>query len=230
MNTIIVEGLIGSGKSSLCTQLAEELGEGTLLLLEPDEQENANPYLSVFYGNIRRWCFTMQVHLLQRRFQMQLLAQQHVLNNRGNAVIDRSFQGDTCFARMHAEYGTLQLKEYQTYCELYHAMTAFVLAPNVCLRVMTTPGTALKRIHARAEKRDGRKCESKLDVDYLERLDDEIGLMMERLPSTVHIENVAWDADRDTPDQRLATVQGLAQRIKRLKLDDPLLRLHPRTT
>ena len=44
----IVEGIIGAGKSTFSKELSQALGDDTLLLLEPDEKDNANPYLSSF--------------------------------------------------------------------------------------------------------------------------------------------------------------------------------------
>jgi deoxyadenosine/deoxycytidine kinase len=46
MKVVIVEGIIGAGKSVLAKELGRALGPSTLLLLEPDEKKNANPYLA----------------------------------------------------------------------------------------------------------------------------------------------------------------------------------------
>ena len=51
---IIVEGLIGSGKTTLTRELGRALGPNTLTLFEPDEKEGkeaSNPYLASFYRN-----------------------------------------------------------------------------------------------------------------------------------------------------------------------------------
>lgn len=42
---IVVEGMMGAGKSSLVTDLARRLGGNTLALLEPDSSDGCNPYL-----------------------------------------------------------------------------------------------------------------------------------------------------------------------------------------
>jgi deoxyadenosine/deoxycytidine kinase len=61
---IAIEGLIGSGKSSLTRELGPALGKNTLVLMEPDEKDNANPYLADYYTDGPRWAAIMQTHLL----------------------------------------------------------------------------------------------------------------------------------------------------------------------
>ena len=104
---VIVEGLIGAGKSTLTQELGQAMGPDTLVLMEPDEQNNANPYLADFYGDKDRWAFTMQAHLLGVRYRMQLMAQWHAMGGRGHALCDRSYYGDTCFARMMHKTGQI---------------------------------------------------------------------------------------------------------------------------
>ena len=229
--TIVVEGLIGVGKSTFAEELKHALGPGTLLLREPDEKDEANPYLALFYANPARWALTMQVHLLEQRFGMHLLAQLHVLHGRGDAVVDRSYFGDTAFARLQVECGDMTSMEYRTYTELYHRMTMFVLHPNICLRLLVSPSTALERIEYRMRQRTGRECESGVSLEYLQRLDREIDHMIAVLRSRgVHIIDVPWDAVRETDEQRLATVRSVVERIRALKPSDKLLDMHRRTT
>ena len=128
---VLVEGIIGAGKTVLTKELGAALGPQTLTLIEPDEKNNANPYLADFYADPKRWALVMQVHLLQARFRMHLQAQWHAMNGYGQAVLDRSFYGDTCFARMLNRSGDLSDREFDTYKSIYHAMTASVLLPNV---------------------------------------------------------------------------------------------------
>lgn len=231
MKTVIVEGLIGSGKSSLTKELGKALGPNTLTLSEPDEKGGANPYLSSFYSDPKRWAFTMQVHLLQARFSMHLQAQWHVLNNFGDAVLDRSYFGDTAFARLQIENGSMTQEEFNTYKAIYQRMTASVLLPNVCIHLLVSPQTAQARIARRMEIETGRKCESVIDLDYLIGLDREINRMVDTLRQQgVTIFDMPWDIDRSSPKDREQAVEGLAARIKLLEPIDQFLDLHRRTT
>ena len=228
---VIVEGLIASGKSTLTTELGQALGSNALTLLEPDERDNANPYLAMFYGDMSRYAFTMQCHLLAKRYRMQLHAQWHAMSGAGPAVLDRSYYGDTCFARMLAQSGHMSKVEFETYQTLYHAMTASVLLPTVCVRMLVAPKTSQQRIVKRYEQREGRRAENVIDLDYLQALDKEIDHMAGVLRAQgVTVIDMPWDVDRDSPEQRQQAVAGLAARILALTPVDLFLDMHRRTT
>lgn len=196
---IICEGLIGAGKTSLARELGAALGPETLVLVEPDEKDGRNPYLADYYGDPQRWSFPMQTHLLATRYQMQLSAQYHVASGRGHAVVDRSFYGDTCFAHLQVNQGLMTAREFETYAQLYRAMTAHVLLPSVCLRVLASPAICAVRIRKRLKCETGRKCEDAISIDYLQSLEVEIDHMVGILRSQgVVTLDVPWGADRDT--------------------------------
>ena len=228
--TVIVEGIIGVGKSTVSVELGRALGDTTLTLMEPDEQDNANPYLAMFYEDQKRWAFTMQMHLLSARYSMHELAQWHVMSGQGHAVLDRSFYGDTCFARLQLKNKAMSQLEFNTYRDMYHRMTAHVLLPNVCIRLLVSPTTAAERIRGRMEDREGRQCEKAIDLDYLYNLDQEITNMTSVLRNQgVMVLDMPWDVERGDPVARGEAVRGLAARIRELEPPDPFLDLHRRT-
>jgi hypothetical protein len=227
---VIVEGIIGAGKSSLTKELGAALGPGTLIQMEPDEANDANPYLADFYEDQKRWALIMQVHLLQARYRMHLQAQWHALSGTGHAILDRSYFGDTCFARLQVRHGAMSEREFGTYQSIYHTMTAHVLLPNVCVRLLVSPEVARRRIESRMELRDGRKCESGIDLRYLVDLDREISHMVSVLRQQgVTVIDMPWDVDRDSKDQRQLAVESLASRITEQEPPDFFLDLHRRT-
>lgn len=209
------------------------MGDKTLILIEPDEKgENggANPYLSDYYDDPARWSFTMQSHLLALRYRMHLHAQWHAMQGEGHAILDRSYFGDTAFARLQVKSGLMTDREFATYTALYHAMTATVLLPTVCLRVLVSPETAGRRIMSRMEKETGRKCESTVSLEYLRGLDQEIDHMVDVLRRQgVTVLDVPYDADRDSIELRQTVVESLAHRINQLEPVDQFLDLHRRT-
>ena len=227
---IIVEGLIGGGKTSLSRELAQALGPNTLVLFEPDEKGDANPYLADYYKNPARWAFPLQIHQLQARYRMHLHAQWHAMQDFGHAVLDRSYFGDTAFARLQHKLGWMEDREFTTYSSAYHAMTASVMLPNVCVRILVTPETCNRRIAKRMTSEKGRKCEEAVDLDYLKALDQEIDHMVAVLRSQgVTIIDIPWDTDRDTPEARRSAVEGLAARIQSVAPTDFFLDMHRRS-
>lgn len=224
-----IEGLIASGKSTLTVELAAALGPNTLVLLEPDEKENANPYLKDFYADPARWALTMQFALLFQRFNMQLLAQDYVRRGLGAAVVDRTYYGDTCFARLLVKTGQMSQREFETYRSGYHEMTHFVVHPHVIVRMLVDPETALERIRRRIIQREGRAPENVISLDYLRALDHEITRTVDILRHAgVAVIDMPWDVDRETPEQRALAVKSLAARILALEPHDPFLDLHRR--
>jgi deoxyadenosine/deoxycytidine kinase len=211
-------------------ELARALGPNTLLLMEPDEKDEANPYLSDFYLDPKRWALTMQVHLLQARYAQQLQAQWHVINGKGHAVLDRSYFGDTCFARLQLQMGAMSPREFNTYQRIYHAMTASVMLPTLCIRLLVAPDIAHDRISRRMSQREGRLCESTIDLKYLVDLDKQIANMSSILRQQgVSVIDMPWDMDRDTEEQRMFAIKSLAARIAEVEPLDEFLDLHRRT-
>jgi len=230
---VIVEGLIGSGKTTLSRELGEALGEDTLTLFEPDEKENSkgasNPYLADYYADPGRWSFVLQVHQLQARYRQHLQAQWHALQGFGHAVLDRSYYGDTAFARLQLADGWMSDREFATYSSIYQAMTANVMLPSVCVRVLASPEVCERRVAKRMEAETGRKCEQAISIDYLRGLERETEHMVSVLRNQgVTVLDMPWDDDRSSSEDRAGAVQALAGRIKNLEVPDPFLDLHRR--
>lgn len=229
-SVVAVDGLIGCGKSTLVNELGVALGPTCLIMQEPDERSGANPYLADYYKEPTKWALTMQVHLLAMRFRMHMHAQWHAMQGYGPAIIDRPYQGDTCFARLQLKRGIMAQREFDSYQLIYHAMTASVLQPTVFIRVLASPTVCQERIAKRLELRDGRKCESGISLDYLQDLDRELDHMISVLKyQGVIVFDVPWAADRDSPETRKQTVEDLAERILAIAPPDIFLDLHRRT-
>lgn len=228
--TVFIEGAIGAGKSTLSKELAKALGPETLLCVEPDEKGGVNPYLSDYYEDVDRWSFTMQAHLLGLRFRMHLQAQWHCMNSGHDAVMDRSFQGDTAFARLQLKRGHMTQREFDTYRSLYHAMTASVLLPNFCIVLKVDPEVSARRILRRMQVQTGRACETTIDTEYLGQLNHEIEHMASVLQSQgVRVIEVPWNDDRETPEDREDVVATLVSQIRGYDPPDLFLDLHRRT-
>jgi deoxyadenosine/deoxycytidine kinase len=209
---VIVEGLIGAGKSSFCAELGNQL-RNAHVFLEPDEQtEESNPYLADFYGDPERWAFTMQIHLMQSRYRTHLQAQQVIKLYEVDAVIDRSIYGDVCFARLQRDLGTMPEREFQTYLDLYESLLApNIKQPDICVWLNVSVDIAFKRVLSRMEQREGRRCEAAIDKDYLFALDEKIKSTVQELSSQgVEIIEIPWDDNRPEPTDRLQYVQQVA--------------------
>ena len=222
----IIEGIIGAGKTTFAKYLADELG--CQWLQEPDEK-NGNSYLSKFYEDSNRWAFTMQLHLLNTRFRMHKHAQWTAMQSGNDVVIDRSYFGDTAFARLQVKNKVMTEDEYNTYALCYHNMTSSILLPQVCIHLITTPEVSSSRIENRMEIQTGRKCESVIDLKYLQDLSDEENIMIDVLEKQgVKIFRLDWDENKSIEDIK-CSIEKLVQEINKYTVPDLLLDYHRRT-
>lgn len=152
-----VAGNIGVGKSTLTALLSKHLDWEPFL-----ESQQDNPYLADFYTDMSRWSFHSQVFFLARR-----LSHHRQLLDRPNSVIqDRTVYEDAqIFARNLCEQGSMETRDYDTYCELYQAVTSILPPPNLVLYLRASTPTLVKRIQQR-----GRSYERQITPDYLEKL------------------------------------------------------------
>jgi deoxyadenosine/deoxycytidine kinase len=175
---VIIEGLIGAGKTSLAKAYAALLGDAKVFL-EP--AEGANPYLEKYYEDPGRYAMHMQIFLLAKRFRAHTAAQSLVLQGFSNAVADRSNFGDRAFAEVQHTLGYFTDADHATYMELHKDMQRSILYPTCFVYLDAGVDLAIKRINRRKSEIEGRECEDAIDYVYMELLQLEIDRMMESL-------------------------------------------------
>ncbi|CAI8021259.1 Deoxyadenosine kinase [Geodia barretti] len=153
---VSISGLIGAGKTTLATKLAEKMN--LPVFYEPVID---NVYLDDFYKNPARYGFPLQVFLLNRRFQQH---QQIIWQGRGG-VQDRTIYEDSVFAKVLRDSGMMEEREYQTYRSLFSNMSNFMKKPNLIVHLDVSPEESKRRIEMRS-----RECESTISLDYLRNL------------------------------------------------------------
>jgi len=174
-----MDGIIGAGKSTATKMLAE------ILNLRPYyEPVESNPYLERFYQDPKRWSFSMQIHLLMVRYQMQLSAMSESMlpgSIYNGCILDRGLPGDRVFAKMLTDGGFISELEWQTYQTAYDSMTFSLRPPSKLIYLDVAPGVALERILKR-----NRNCETKIDLQYLCKLETEYQKLIEQIKSGRH--------------------------------------------
>jgi deoxyadenosine/deoxycytidine kinase len=186
---IIVEGLIGVGKSTFTTEASE------LFNLTPMyESVDDNPFLEKFYTDeSSRWAYTLQMHFLYDRFSKHLPE---------NTMLDRSIFGDICFANILKDEGTLTDEEHFSYLKHFNMLKPFIPHIDLCIHLHIEVDQALERISKR-----GRDFEANIPRDYLERLQEQVLRIPEWLPSDTRYLKLDWnDMNKD---ERLDTIRQL---------------------
>src|SRR5438105_2705798 len=108
---LAVAGMVGSGKTTLTTALANRFGLQRAL----ESVDEENPWLERYYGEVegrRRYALSLQLHFLASRFAA--LRQMRSLG--GSWILDRTWYEDAeIFARGLHEQALLSRDEFTLY-------------------------------------------------------------------------------------------------------------------
>ncbi len=151
---VVVEGVIGVGKTSLSKLLATRI-EGRLNLEVVEE----NPFLSKFYLDRSTYAFQTQIFFLLSRFrQQQELFQNELFSN--TLISDYLFAKDRIFANLNLGDDELGL-----YNQLATILEQRVRKPDLVIYLQARTEVLLQRITWR-----GRSFEQDMDAGYLDAL------------------------------------------------------------
>lgn len=158
MDSIIVDGPVGVGKTSLMEILIQQFGYQPFL-----EPITNNPLLDKFYYDRKKYAFPLQIFFLNKRFAMlKEAADVH------GSIMDRSIYGDVIFARLLHQGGDMDKEEYDLYEELLANMLEHVQAPKLMIYLQTSVEDMVGKI-----KKRGRDYEQVVEQEYWEKLNNE---------------------------------------------------------
>lgn len=154
--SIVFEGPIGVGKSSLARKFSERFGM-ELLLEAPEE----NPFLSRFYRDSGRYALPTQLFFLfQRVDQLRNLSQRDLFQE--HLVSDFMLEKDPLFARL-----TLSDDELGLYEKIYAGLRPQVPVPDLVVVLQASAEDLIRRVRQR-----GIAMEQGISPEYLTRLCD----------------------------------------------------------
>jgi deoxyadenosine/deoxycytidine kinase len=178
---LAVAGNIGVGKTEITERLSRELG--WYAYYEPVIQ---NPYLDIFYRDMTRWAFHLQIYFLSERFKAQVT----IGRSLGAFIQDRTIYEDAeVFARVLHEQGDMTRVDYENYTALFGVLVSFLRRPDLILYLQARPETLVERIARR-----GRDSEKTIDLGYLRRLNEAYEEWMDRARAEFDILTVDTDA------------------------------------
>ena len=152
---IVVEGNIGSGKTSLVKMLTKELSAHSIY-----EEFSDNPFLPKFYAEPEKHAFPLELSFLAERYH-QLKKE---LNTRDlfhkNIISDYYFIKSLIFAEI-----TLSEDEFFLYKKLFHIIHQKLPQPDILIYLYSD----VERLQKNISKR-GRDYESQITDDYLNKI------------------------------------------------------------
>lgn len=161
---IVLSGPIGAGKSSLTSILAEHLGTTAFY-----EGVDNNPVLPLYYKDMKRYTFLLNIYLLNHR-----LAQINQAIKEKNSVSDRSIYEDALFFKMNTNSGIADPTEFKIYDDLLENMMADTPGnpskkPDLLIYIHVSLTTMLRRIKKRGRSYEQLSTDPGLK-DYYARL------------------------------------------------------------
>ena len=151
---VALAGNIGAGKTTAAKILSRHLGME--LFAEPVVD---NRFLGAYYGDMKRWAFTLQLEFLIRRIEHHELI--HTVPKA--CVQDRSLIEDPeIFAKYLHGLGNMTDSELDLYLEYFRRLTQDVRQPDLVIFLKGDEETSMDRIQVR-----GRKEEAGITLDFL---------------------------------------------------------------
>ena len=151
---IVIEGPIGSGKTTLAQMLADKFPVDYL-----SEKAEANPFLPRFYQDAQRYALPTQLFFLfQRASQIKDLSQRDMFAK--PIVADFFLEKDPLFARLN-----LDDEEYALYHQIYQHLQLKAPKPDLVIYLQTPTDALVERVEERSVS-----YEQDIPREYLERL------------------------------------------------------------
>lgn len=149
---IVIDGLIGSGKTTILNSLSKLLndkGIKTMALIEPVEDWKKIGALEHFYKDIKQNCYEFQTYVYITRIKDLLENYNKYKNDYDVFIVERSIFSDRyIFVEMLKEdMGTTRMKMYDEWCDLWKKLIPFEF--NMFILLDTTVETSMKRLKIR---------------------------------------------------------------------------------
>lgn len=152
---VVIEGNIGSGKTSFATELALQYGARLVL-----EQFSDNPFLPKFYEDMARYAFPLEMSFLAERYHQH---REEVVSQdlfQPTTVADYMLFKSLIFARIN-----LSDDEFELYQSLFNIIHGRLPKPDIILYLNVSEERCLRQIAGR-----GREYEQSINPLYLSKI------------------------------------------------------------
>lgn len=194
---VVIEGNIGSGKTTLSKMLAERWGSRLML-----EEFKDNPFLPKFYQNPKQHGFALELSFLAERYHQKRDELNKTDLFRPGVVCDYSFAKSLVFARIN-----LDPDEFELYKNLFHIIHDRLPKPDLLVFLHCSPEKSLGQI-----KKRGRDYEQEIKPEYLASINlGYLEFFKQQSGSRIAIlntDNVDFVKSEDDRDRVLSTLEN----------------------
>jgi len=156
-NYIVIEGNIGSGKTTLASRIAGQFNARLVL-----EHFDDNPFLPKFYNDPAKYSFALELSFLASRYkQLKEELGSHDLF-KAFIVADYYFMKSLVFAA-----STLNVDEFNLYREIFYIIYGSLPKPDIYVYLHLKTERLLENIRKR-----GRDYEQSISSEYLQKIQD----------------------------------------------------------
>ena len=152
---VVIEGNIGSGKTTLTKMLAERWNSRIML-----EEFKDNPFLPKFYENPKQHGFALELSFLAERYHQKRDELNRTDLFKPGIICDYSFAKSLVFARIN-----LDPDEFELYQNLFSIIHGRLPKPDLLLFLYCSPEKSLRQI-----KKRGRDYEQEISTEYLDNI------------------------------------------------------------
>ena len=154
---LVIEGNIGSGKTSLTKMLAQTWDARSML-----ETFEENPFLPKFYEQPERFGFALELSFLAERFHQKKSELSQIDLFQPKLISDYMFSKSLIFAKIN-----LPEDEFNLYQTLFNIIHEKLPKPDLTVFLHSSAERALENIAKR-----GRSYETSIGLDYLQRINE----------------------------------------------------------
>ena len=154
---LVIEGNIGTGKTSLCKLIAEKRKAKLFL-----EQYAENPFLPKFYENPERYSFPLELSFLADRYN-QLKNNVSSFDLFNELIVSDYFFMKSLIFSAH----TLQEDEYKLYRQIFDIIYSSLPKPDLYIYLHKNIDLLLRNINNR-----GREYEKNITAEYLKGIEN----------------------------------------------------------
>lgn len=195
---LVIEGVIGVGKTTLTRMLVEHFNARIVL-----EQHDKNPFLEDFYRSPKHYAFQTQLFFLLNRYRQQQSIPQRDLFQQ-MIISDYLFAKDKIFA-----YLTLEARELQLYEKMLPLLERDVPRPDLVVYLKSKPSRLMENIKLR-----NRSYEKNMSAEYIESLSNAYHQFFSRYQETPLLEINCTKLDFVKRQEDFDCILDLIQRFK----------------